>query len=115
MPSYLYLFRGGELPKNRSPEEMQKNMQKWFTWIEGLRKSGNYEAGDPLQPGGKLVKGKKKVVTDGPYAEAKDLVGGFLKVTASTLDEAVELSRGCPIFEVDGEVEVRQVQEMHPR
>src|SRR2546427_4681135 len=68
--------------------------------------------GDPLEAGGKQVKGKKKTVVDGPFAEAKDLVGGYLLVTAENLDDAAELARGCPILEVEGSVEVRPIRKM---
>ena len=57
------------------------------------------------------MKGKKKTVVDGPFAEAKDLVGGYLLVTADNLDDAAELARGCPILEVDGAVEIRPLKE----
>jgi hypothetical protein len=59
-----------------------------------------------------VVTGKKKTVTDGPFGETKDLVGGYLLVTAASLDAATELARGCPIFEREGSVEVREVREM---
>ena len=58
--------------------------------------------GEPLQPTGNKLHGTKKVVTDGPYAEAKEMVGGYLIVNAKDINEAVEISKGCPIFEVDG-------------
>ena len=61
----------------------------------------------------RVVAGKKKAVTDGPFGETKDLVGGYLLVTAASLDAATELARGCPIFDRDdGSVEVREVREM---
>src|SRR5881409_2350550 len=62
---------------------------------------------------GKLVKGKQKTVTDGPFAETKDIVGGYTLIEARDLDQAVELSKGCPIFEVEGAVEVRPVRKMN--
>lgn len=111
MAQFIYLFRGGTA-SNRSPEEMQREMEKWRAWMQELAKSGHLKAGQPLEKGGKHVGGKKKVVTDGPYAEAKDLVGGYLLITADTLDKAVELAKGCPVLEHDGNVEVRPVQEM---
>jgi len=58
------------------------------------------------------VKGKQKSVTDGPFAEAKDIVGGHTLIEARDLDQAVELSKGCPIFERDGAVEVRPLMKM---
>jgi hypothetical protein len=111
MANYLYIFRGNGR-RDLSPQEMEQTMQKWGAWIQALTKSGNFKAGDPLERTGKVVRGKSKVVTDGPYAEAKDLVGGYLLVSAGSLDEATELARGCPIFESDGQVEVRPIQAM---
>jgi hypothetical protein len=64
-----------------------------------------------LGAGGKLITGTKKVVTDGPYIEGKEIVGGYLICKAKNFDEAVEISRGCPILEFDnGVVEVREIQ-----
>jgi hypothetical protein len=110
MAEFIYLFRGG-MPES-SPEQMQQQMQKWRVWIEELGKKGHYKAGDPLDRGGKVVSGKQKVVTDGPYAEAKDVVGGYLMVVAETLGAAAELAKSCPIFEAGGSVEVRPVMKM---
>ena len=58
------------------------------------------------------MKGSKKAVTDGPFAEAKDIIGGFTLIEARDLDHAVELSKGCPILEVDGAVEVRPIRKL---
>ncbi len=69
-------------------------------------------ASDPLLPTGKLVNGKAKVVTDGPYVEAKEMVGGYVIVNAKDINEAVEISKGCPIFNEDGKLEVRPIQKM---
>ncbi|HKA55778.1 MAG TPA: YciI family protein [Candidatus Binatia bacterium] len=112
MGEFLYLFRGGE-PAG-SPAQMQQHMQKWVVWIKELSDTGHIKApGHPLERTGKLVKGKEKLVTDGPYAEAKDLVGGYLLVEAKDLDHAAELARGCPIFETGGLVEVRPIMQMN--
>lgn len=59
------------------------------------------------------MKGSQKIVTDGPFAEAKDVVGGYTLIEACDLDQAVELSKGCPIFEAEGAVEVRPVMKMN--
>ena len=71
------------------------------------------DQGQPLERSGKLVKGSQKIVTDGPFAEAKDVVGGYTLIEACDLDQAVELSKGCPIFEAEGAVEVRPVMKMN--
>jgi hypothetical protein len=113
MADYLYLFRGGaEAMAKMSPEQLQKNMQKWMTWIEELSKEGIFRAGEPLEQKGKVIRGKKQVVTDGPYAESKDLVGGYLIVKAPSLAQAAEIAQGCPIFENDGSVEIREIRPM---
>jgi hypothetical protein len=54
--------------------------------------------------------GKQKIVHDGPFAEAKDIVGGYVVVEANDLTQAVELSKGCPILDVGGSVEVRPIE-----
>jgi hypothetical protein len=113
MPNFLYVFRGGGMSQQKlSPQEMQQQMQKWGAWVQDLRAKGHFKAGDPLENGGKTVRGKKKAITDGPYAEAKDLVGGYLLVEARSIDEATELSLGCPGLDVDGTVEVRPIAAM---
>ncbi len=111
MSEFVFLYRGGE--SGRSPERAQQMMQKWMTWLKELGQQGHIkDQGQPLERAGKLVKGKQKTVTDGPFAEAKDIVGGYTLIEARDLAQAVELSKGCPIFEVDGAVEVRPVTKM---
>jgi hypothetical protein len=112
MSEFVYLYRGGET--DRSPEQAQKTMQKWMTWMKELGAKGHIkDQGQPLERSGKLVRGKQKSVTDGPFIETKDVVGGYTLIEARDLDQAVELSKGCPIFEVDGAVEVRPVMKMN--
>ncbi len=111
MAKYMMIFRGGELPP--SPEQLQQHMQKWMTWFEGLTRDGVYQgAGAPLERIGKVVRGRKKAISDGPYAEAKDLVGGYAVIEARDLEAAVQIAGGCPTYEVDGAVEVRPVRQM---
>ena len=111
MSEFVYLYRGGE--RGRSPERMQEMMQKWIAWLKDLAAKGHIkDQGHPLERSGKLVKGKQKTVTDGPFAEAKDVVGGYTLIEARDLNQAVELSKGCPILEVDGDVEVRPVMKL---
>ncbi len=111
MKDYLFLFRGGDR-SGLSPEELQKNMQKWGDWLKGLAKSGTFKGGEPLGNEAKVVKGKKKVVTDGPFAESKEIVGGYLIVAAKDLTEAAEIAKGAPIYEYDGMTEVREIHHL---
>jgi len=114
MTDYLFLFRGGDAAMAKmSPEQMQQHMQKWMTWIDELTRKGSFKAGEPLDKAGKVIQGKKQVVTDGPYAESKDLVGGYLIVRAASLTKATEIAKGCPIFESNGSVEIREIKELH--
>jgi hypothetical protein len=112
MSNFMFLFRGGEAPT--SPERMQAQMQKWMNWIQKLRNDGKYIAGDPLQGTGKVLRSPNKVITDGPFAEGKEIVGGYFLVRAETIDEAADMAKDCPIFEGGGSVEVRPVQVINP-
>lgn len=68
---------------------------------------------NPLNKEGKTVSGTKKVISDGSFMEGKEMVGGYLICKADTLEEAVELSKGCPLLvNEDGVVEVREIQEL---
>jgi hypothetical protein len=111
MGEFLYLYRGGQRPE--TPAAGEQEMRKWVAWLQELAESGHLkERGQPLDGEGKVVRGKARTVTDGPYPESKDLVGGFTLIEAKDLNEAAELSKGCPIFENDGLVEVRPVMQM---
>lgn len=112
MSEFLLLFRGGQLAEgNSSPEEMQAHMQKWMKWMEGLGKQGKLGGAQPLESTGKRIQGKKKVITDGPFMEGKEMVGGYLLCKAADFNEAVEIAKGCPLLEFDsGNVEVRPIQ-----
>ena len=113
MKEYLYLFRGGlHYDGSASPEELQANMQKWKTWMDGLAKAGKLGGGERLNPDGATITGAERQVVDGPYAEAKEIIGGYILVKTESKQEAIELAKGCPIFENDGEVEVREVAKM---
>jgi hypothetical protein len=109
MTEFTFLFRGRD--RTASPEQMQKTMAKWVAWFKELQAKGHLkDPGHPLEDAGKVVRGKQKIVNDGPYAEAKDLVGGYIVVEAKDLTQAVEISKGCPILDVGGSVEVRPIE-----
>ncbi len=114
MKEYLFLFRGGDgQSSHQSPEKWQAHMQKWMEWMGTLSEKGQLIGAQPLTTDGKKVYGTKKVVTDGPFMEGKEMVGGYLMCKANDFDEAVEISKGCPILEFEnGSVEVREIQEI---
>jgi hypothetical protein len=109
MGEFTFLFRGRQ--KFDSPDAAQKHVELWMAWFKELGAAGHLkDPGHPLETQGKVVRGNQKLVTDGPYAEAKDVVGGYIVVEARNLDHATELSRGCPILGVGGSVEIRPIQ-----
>jgi hypothetical protein len=112
MSEFLFIYRGGD-PAARSPERMQQTLQKWTVWLKELTEKGHIkDPGHPLELSGKLVKGKRKMVTDGPFAVAEDIVGGYTLLEARDLEQATELSKGCPILANDGTVEIRPILKM---
>jgi hypothetical protein len=114
MKEYLFLFRGGEAESlQQSPELWQQHMHRWMQWMGDLQKKGQFVGAQPLSQSGKLVSGTKKSITDGPFAEGKEIVAGYLMCKADSYDEALNIAKGCPILEFDnGHVEVREIQEM---
>lgn len=78
---------------------------------DAIEQGGKMRGGDPLLPLGTVVSGKSKKVTDGPIVEGKEIVRGYWLVSATSMEEAVELSEGCPISEDVGLVEVREIHE----
>jgi hypothetical protein len=114
MSEFLFLFRGGDAKSlQESPEKWQAHMQKWMQWMGGLKEEGKLLGAQPLNATGKTVTGSKKVVSDGPFMEGKEMVGGYLMCNAGSYEEAVSISKGCPILEFeDGIVEVREIQEL---
>ncbi len=110
---YLYLFRGGDSDLDSlSAEDMQAHMALWGAWMGKLEASGKLVGGAPLTQTEGAVLTPDKLISDGPYAEAKDLVGGYVMVNCADLKEAVALARDCPILLDNGTVEVRVVRLM---
>ena len=109
MAKFLFVYRSPKDARTTmTPEEMQQSLQKWSSWIgEGMQKGWMVDPGDALTPEGKVV--NAKVVTDGPFVEAKEIVGGFSIVQADTIDAAAQLAKGCPGVQIGGAVEVRRL------
>ena len=113
MAKYLYLFRGGDDRwTEASPEETQEHMQKWGAWMQGLAQQGKLVDGLPLARPGKVVEKSGEVIHDGPFAEGTEVVGGYMIINADSLEEAVQISKECPIYENNGSTEVREIMNM---
>jgi hypothetical protein len=110
-PTFMLLLRGGVSSRDLSPEQFQRQIERYLSWIEELRRDGHFVSGEPLEETGKVLSGRNgNTVTDGPFAESKEEVGGYFLIRAGDLEAAVELSKGCPIFGNGGTVEVRPIQ-----
>jgi hypothetical protein len=107
---YMLLFRGPHWDRGLSPEQLQQVTNKVMAWFEGLREAGKVKAGQPLGAQGRIISGKKDgMIADGPFAESKEAVGGYLVVVADDLNEAVEIARSTPTLKYGITVEVRPI------
>jgi len=116
MKEFMMIFRnekgeGGEKP---SAEQMQAVLSHWQNWIGNIAAQGNYVGTNRLYSEGSRTLKPGNVVIDGPYAEVKEIVGGYLIVKANNLDEATEMAKSCPNLQYGGNVEVREVLSMDP-
>jgi hypothetical protein len=110
MAEFLLLVRGGDY-ENTSPEQMQKVVEEYMAWAKSLREQGNYKGGDGLRPTGRILSAKDGKVTDGPFVETKDAIGGYLLITAKDYDEAAQISRDCPGLKYGEMVEIREIMD----
>ena len=110
MAKFMFIYWGGDGGTTPpSPEEFQKVLAKWGAWVEKYMRTGQMiPGGDALNPGGRLVHPTGKV-TDGPYPESKEIVGGYSLVDVKNYDEAVAIAKECPVLESGGFVEIREL------
>jgi hypothetical protein len=112
---YLFIFRHSVEGPDPTPAEMEVIFGKWMAWMKTMKANGQYIAGDRLDEGGKVLRQPRgATVTDGPYVEAKEIVGGYIIVTAPSLAAAAELAKGCPGLENGTTVEVRPIEPLPP-
>ncbi|HJR60417.1 MAG TPA: YciI family protein [Vicinamibacterales bacterium] len=118
MPRFVLLLHDApDAYTGLSPEQMQQVIQKYVAWGDRLRSAGVLEGGEKLadEPG-KVMRGRNGQVriTDGPYSETKEVLGGYYIVAADSYEKALTLARDCPHFEYGGTIEVREVDTMGP-
>jgi hypothetical protein len=110
----LILHKTPGIWRQLSPEEMQRKVEKYQAWMDKIHSSGRHVSSEKLgEEGGKLLglqKGRLTIV-DGPYSEAKEVVGGYFVFRAANYEEAIELTRDCPFLD-DGRIELRQTDPM---
>ena len=110
MKEFVLLFRAPGLNNNDvSPEELKAVEKKWMDWAGGIAAQGKLaSSGQRLSQEGKVLKAGG-VITDGPFVEIRERLGGFFVVRANDIDEATTLAHGCPVLEYGGSVEIRPI------
>src|SRR5207249_11828072 len=94
---YMLVIRGPEWERGLSQQELQAAMDKVMAWFEGLNQRGKTKAAHPLGAQGRIISGTNgQLVVDGPFAESKEAVGGYLMLQADNLNEAGEIARLMP-------------------
>lgn len=107
---YLLLFRGTAWYNSLSAEELQKASDRFKAWSDRLTEQGKVKAAQPLARQGTIVSGKQgRVVSDGPFAESKEAIGGYFLLAVNSKDEAIAVAKSCPALEYGNEIEVRPV------
>lgn len=114
MSEFILLFRGGDdKQQQQSPEKWQAQMQLWMKWMNELQQKGKLIGAQPLNETGKTIRSNKKIVSDGPFMEGKEMVGGYLLCKAENYEEAVSIAKDCPVLEAeDAVVEIREIKEI---
>lgn len=110
---YLLIFRetSPDAYKSLSPEQRQQLLDRWNAWYDGLAAAGKVQHGHPLEPEGRIVSARGERVVDGPFAEAKEAIGGYFFLTVPSIEEATEIAKQCPSLSFGLTVEVRPVAE----
>jgi hypothetical protein len=109
MKEFIMIFRMAPMGDFQpTPEQMQESVKQWQDWIGGIAAQGKFVSTNQLGFVGKTLKADG-ILTDGPYAEVKEIVGGYIIVKAEDIDDAMALAQGCPILYVGGNVEVREI------
>jgi hypothetical protein len=110
MKEFALIMRHQDGSRIASPEQMQEWMKQTMDWIGGIAAQNKFVSGTGLPFEDARVVKSNKVVTNGPFGEIKESLGGFIIVKANSVDEAVEFAKGCPILQGEGNtVEVRKV------
>ena len=113
MKDFMMLFHSVPDPNfEPTPEQMQSEIKAWETWMAAIGEKANIKnPGDALGFDGKTMHADGSI-TDGPYAEVKEIVGGYMIISANSIDEAIQLASGCPALANGGKVEVRDIMDL---
>jgi len=112
---YMLLYRSDEWYNRLSREELQKLIEQNKAWIERLTAQGKAKPGRALERRGAIVSGNNgRFITDGPFAESKEAIGGYLVLDVDTIDEAIAIAQSIPGLAFGGSIEVRPVADECP-
>jgi hypothetical protein len=112
---YMLLYRTDDWYNRLSHADLRKLINQNKAWIERLTAEGKAKPGRALERTGAIVSGRNgRVVTDGPFAESKEAIGGYLVLDVETLDEAVAIAQSSPGLAYGGSIEVRPVADECP-
>ncbi|MXV49915.1 transcription initiation protein [Pedobacter sp. HMF7647] len=110
MDEYVLIMRHEDGSKIASPEQMQEWMKQTMDWIGGIAAQNKFVSGTGLPFDGARVVSSDKMVTNGPFGDIKETIGGFITVRAESVEEAVEFAKGCPVLQGEGNtMEVRKI------
>lgn len=115
MDEFILLFRMDIITKDAqsSPEQLQVYMKQYHDWVGGIAAQNKFIGGTGLSTEGRVLK-PHSVITDGPYAEIKESVAGYIMIKAEDFDEAVNLAKDCPMLKGEGNsVEIRKITGTH--
>ena len=111
MKKFILLIRGEDRFAQLSPAEIQATVQRYSDWAKRLRDEERLVDAEGLDSGGRLLMSDNGVVSDGPFPETRELVGGYYIYNADSLDHALEIAKDCPALGYGGTVEVRPIMD----
>ncbi|HEY9257158.1 YciI family protein [Chitinophaga sp.] len=110
MDEFMLIFRHQDGKKIASPEQMQIWMKQTMDWIGGIAAQNKFSGGNGLPFDDARIVHSNQMVTNGPFGEIKETIGGYIIVKGNSVEEAVEFAKGCPILQGEGNtVEVRKI------
>jgi hypothetical protein len=115
MDEFILLFRMDIISRDAqpSPEQLQEYMKQYHDWVGGIAAQNKFSGGKGLSTEGRVLK-FNNLITDGPFAETKESIAGFIIIKAKDFDEAVSLAKDCPMLQGEGNtVEVRKISGAH--
>lgn len=112
MPEFMLFIRDAEDYPEYTPEQIQQAVERFRDWSRRLAAEGRLVESDKLTDGDGRILRKRNgmIVVDGPFTETKEAIGGYFRIKADSLDEAIEIAKACPAYDQDGSVELRQIE-----